>query len=412
MNPPTSTRIKTFRILIQAAREIRGNQIKTKTEYEILRNSFDPQIYAAKSYVHAKKQIFHPASTLFRDADSERRILNCEKFKSFLDKNHWPRQLPFGFSRGEQGKIIMDDEAKAVYIIFDIFLKTKSITKTQKSLGEFGHTLSESKIVRILQNSVYHGIVKVNGLDLKCDHILHPIVTQEIFDAAQSIFTQRNRRSKPVESVSSFFPLNGFVTDYFSKVNYCGYLIRKKKKNIHYYKIQFAARPINLRAGEFHELFERHLSISYLNSNEILSTFFAEMYDIIETHVLKFLEELEDEYLKICKVIGSTDLANEPELLMEYQVRARKIESQLKDVDFFSDETTFSQFGIEMFSGISKIWKEGDYESKKNLQLLAFPKGVFFDDRSCTFINKRLIFESSDSLNKYNVSTPVEAALL
>lgn len=108
---------------------------------------------------------------------------------------------PFGYFKPKNNPlVIVENEAKIVRQIFNEFLKGKSTYAIAKMLNENniktkkGNNIDTRFVKKILTNPTYKGYYKFENILNKSNHT--PIIEENIFDKAQYIFNNNEKRQK------------------------------------------------------------------------------------------------------------------------------------------------------------------------------------------------------------------------
>ncbi len=190
---------------------------------------------------------------------------------------------PFGY-KGENGKLVLDPPRdRAVRLIFDTYIRTRSIThiaallKEKGIVSRKGKPLADSSLWHLLQNPILAGQVTHKG---KVYPGQHPaIISKELFEHVQKLMAEAARC--PAESLPSL-PFAGLI-----HCKHCGYVMtpafadkmtKSGPRRYHYYRCSNISRegwdtcPIKeINAERFHStLYQNILRIS--RDSDYLST--------------------------------------------------------------------------------------------------------------------------------------------
>lgn len=110
--------------------------------------------------------------------------------------------IPFGYDYDrEHGVLVPNEHADDVRKIFDLYIRGYSTTKIAKMFD----VASDRHVTMILDRKTYLGKIVYNGEEFEGRH--EPLVSQEIFDAAQKARAERSTKSV----VTSNYLLTGFL---------------------------------------------------------------------------------------------------------------------------------------------------------------------------------------------------------
>ncbi len=144
---------------------------------------------------------FGMSNQYIRDLSTNVKRGNREK----LRRGEWPNRAPYGYRNDRNVKKLVVHELEA-QTVRDIFTKynagTKSIKDIAKELG-----LYKSQVSKILERSMYCGIMISNGIEYKATY--ESIISKQTFDIAQDV--KSNVRVSPLRPKSLFFPYRGFM---------------------------------------------------------------------------------------------------------------------------------------------------------------------------------------------------------
>ncbi|MDQ1446207.1 MAG: site-specific recombinase [Acidimicrobiaceae bacterium] len=133
-------------------------------------------------------------------------------------RGEWPvGSAPFGYVRGDDGNLVVhEDQAALIPLIFDLYVKRRlgghGVADWLNANGHRnsgGRLWTYTNVIRILRNRVYVG--EVNWRD-QWHQGKHPsLVAKDVFDAAQSIRSERAYNSRRLGANSSPYLLSGLV---------------------------------------------------------------------------------------------------------------------------------------------------------------------------------------------------------
>ena len=151
--------------------------------------------------------------------------------------------------------------------IFDLYLVHKSTFRVAEEMNRLGFSrktyrtkdgrilggkpFDPDTVIRILSRKVYIGIITNERTRQEFSGQQHPIVSPEVFEAAQGLLASHNKREGEVLHGANKhgFLLKGLVRCGECKSAVVGYVQSKKKKTYRYYKCQSNANglPIHCR---------------------------------------------------------------------------------------------------------------------------------------------------------------------
>jgi len=158
-----------------------------------------------------------PSGRLLRNimltfAQFERELISeriRDKLLERAKKGYWNiGSTPFGYKREDKKLVINHDEAKVVKYIFEEFINTGSVYEVYKSLkgkgwnNRKGLPITVEEISKLVRRVVYVGKIEYKGNIYQGIH--QPIVSNDIFSAAQSI--ERKKVKRKIVQNNHFFP--------------------------------------------------------------------------------------------------------------------------------------------------------------------------------------------------------------
>lgn len=133
------------------------------------------------------------------EAESDR---TSERIKVVLDHKaakgeYTGHRIPIGYTP-INGKLMPDENAPAVRATFDTYLRTGNISAAMDEIHRHGHNFRYPTVKRILEHTIYTG--KYKGNLTYCE----PIISQEDFDAVQTMMKSRSVRRNPSKRIYLF----------------------------------------------------------------------------------------------------------------------------------------------------------------------------------------------------------------
>ena len=120
------------------------------------------------------------------DAERVRDKVAASKKKGIWMGGH----VPYGYEPINRKLIVKPEEAKEIKFMFDMYLQYKSAQAVSELMEEKGYKkLTRTAIVRMLQNPIYIGKLKHQGILYDGRH--EAIISEEVFNAAQQVSEKR-----------------------------------------------------------------------------------------------------------------------------------------------------------------------------------------------------------------------------
>jgi site-specific DNA recombinase len=187
------------------------------------------------------------------------RELDQERSKDFhlarARKGLWCGGLPpLGYDAKDKLLVVNEEEARLVRRVFELYLKHKSTFAVAEELNRLGFQRKAYKtekgrifggkgfdpdsVIRVLQRKVYVGVILNERTGLEFPGQQPPIVSKEVFEAAQALLRAHNRRDGTVAVGSNRhgFLLKGLIRCGRCQSAMVSYAQPKKDKVYCYYK--------------------------------------------------------------------------------------------------------------------------------------------------------------------------------
>jgi hypothetical protein len=384
-------RLKTFRLLVKSAQGIRGNKIKVKTDQQLLIGNFQPQNYYSKTEMDNSRHWPAKFGRLLREADVVTTNINVQRLQERLKRGVWRGQTPFGHEKQDDGTMRPCPKIFIVSFIFNSFIQTKSLGETRKALASLGFDLIESRILHVLKNGIYCGVVTYGSAKVRLDSIFVPVVTEKVFETVQGIFAANRKRQKAKPSLVKLLPLICFAVDSYSGINLSGNGTYRKKTaglrlvyRVNFHRRRVNRRPFNIRAEELETIFKEHLTTHFKGRDNETRLFFQQTHEAFKLAVPRLIENLEKE---LRQSLTENTKTSSNELFDPRIIRLSMIHEQLEQLRYFQDEQTFIEYGLNLITQIANAWENSDYEAKRIIQFLVFPNGILFNNDTRTFVN-------------------------
>lgn len=384
-------RLKTFSLLVKSAQAIGENKIKIKTDQQLLIGYFQPQNYFSKTEMDNSRYWPAKFGRLLREADDVTTKINVQRLQERLKRGVWRGQIPFGHEKQDDGTMRPCLKIFIVSFIFNSFVRTKSLGETRKALASLGFDLIENRILHVLKNGIYCGVVAYGSEKVRLDSIFVPVVTEEVFETVQDIFATNRIHQKSKPTLVKYLPLICFAKDSYSGINLSGNgAYRKKTAGFRlFYRVNFRRRlenrrPFQIRADELETIFKEHLTSHFRERTNETRLFFQKAHDAFKMSVPRLIEKLEKE---LRHLLTENSKASSDGLFDPRTARLSMIQEQLEQLTYFQDEQSFLEYGMNLVTQISNAWGNSDYEAKRVIQFLVFPNGILFDNDAKTFVN-------------------------
>lgn len=189
--------------------------------------------------------------------------------KEAVERGRFPGYAPFGYLNDKKTKSLILDPVRAPYVkmAFELYATGKY---TYYNLGEAlikrglkskrGKTLAKKNIERMLQNTIYYGLVKTKAGVSNAN--FPAIISKKIYDDVQEVIAQHNHYAD--RSRKHLFPLTGFM-----RCGYCASMLAGQIQKNHLYYNCSHRRDNKCPERKFHR------------------------YEVVEEQVMKYLSRIQ-----------------------------------------------------------------------------------------------------------------------
>ena len=280
----------------------------------------------------------------------------------------------------------------------------------RQKLENLGLKIPKQSISSIWRNPFYCGVIVNALLDEPTNGNWKPIVSKSDFWKIQESF-EKNKTNSKKEFIKSKVhekrPLTGFLRCE------CGDLLTSyevNKKKLHYYKCQNckdasfnAFTTIKSKSKGLNNLFEDLLANYTLNHQfiEPLKLQLNKLFDTMNTEGMQELRSLEAKKVEVEKNLENLELRNIKDLdfstetyrtfKTKFKNDLELIEEQIRESSQkISNHKMFVDKSMVILQNTSKIWGEGDVESKIRIQNLVFPEGMSIRLKNREYLTKKV----------------------
>lgn len=312
----------------------------------------------------------------------------------------WCEKAPFGYYKEGKSRnawCYLNEDGKLLRKAFKWKLQGLSNADVLEKLKALGMVLDKRKLHKILVNPFYAGkIVHKYNDNVMIDGQIEPAISYADFLKVQDILSGRTGKFVHAKQKPQF-PLTKYVLCGSDGTPFTSYTRTKKNKGngyIHiyyYYKCNKAGCRTNVSASEMHEKYEELLA-NYDMTEEMLSNF-TDMIRELQTEfsaeskeqtslLKKRLSEIDKDIknVRLRYAAGKIDEESYSVAIQEYQNRKDVVALELEkwDVNLSNLEKQIPQV-IATASNIKSLWHNSDLETKKQIQNLVFPNGIYWD---------------------------------
>ena len=321
---------------------------------------------------------------------------------SVIEKK-WPgSEIPFGFNKNADGTLLVDPVAGPAAIkVFEDFVAGRSRAEIVRDLaaGHFttatGRAVSYAMITRMLKNELYTG--RFSWGSLTVPNFVEPIITRELFNAAQKLLTPQARKRRN----AAIYTLTGKIQCGACHATMTGVSgTSKNGSSYHYYR---CASKSNRIRGTRKPCSGRNIQVEPLEkvifdtTLELLNTPEAREEIARQAVAAQKRDHANDETMKALRqekadlkkrlansikaieagVVSTTITRN----IQEYEERITEIDNALADLKLRNTEPEITADAVEFY--LFKLAEKAEKEGKADLN-------VFFD-----FIQKVEVMENT-----------------
>ena len=317
-------------------------------------------------------------------------------------------KAPFGyFKEGKSRETFcrLDENGKLLSQAFQWKLKGATNKEILEKLAARGLVLTKQKLHKILVNPFYAGKIRHKFTNMELvDGQIEPAVTYMDFMRVQEILSGRTGTfSHKVEKPT--LPLTHYVRCGVDGTPLTSYVKKKKLKTreleFGYYKCNQQGCNTNISAKEMHEKYEA-LLLRYDMPEAMLYDFKAIINKMIDSyanvsaeetatlkrHITETNKTIKD--IKLRYACGKIDEDAYTVAIQEYSNRKDILMLELDKWQMnLSNQSAKIPVVIATASKIGTLWKKADLETKKKIQNLVFPDGVFWDKKKRNYRTKK-----------------------
>ena len=339
-----------------------------------------------------------------------------------LQSGAWVEKAPLGYYKEGKSRntyCYLNEDGKILRSAFKWKLAGLSNSEILEKLSAKGLSLTKQTIHRILTNPFYAGKIchKRTHFEL-VDGQIEPAVTYTDFLRVQEIMAGRTGKYTQNKHKPNF-PLTKHVVCADDGTPFTSYRREKKtKRAVHYYdyyKCNKLGCKTNVTAKEMHEKYEALLN-RYNIPSELLMNFSSLIKGIFNklseelvdqrTLLKKKITEIENDIknIKLRYATGIIDNDTYETAMKEFNNRKDLVMLELDKCNLnLSNSEKQIPIVIATASNISSLWHNADLESKRKIQNLVFPDGIFWDKHIADYrtISRNKFF---DLIDKFLVS--------
>lgn len=335
-----------------------------------------------------------------------------------LRSGAWCEKAPLGYRKEGKSRntwCYLNDAGKLIKKAFKWKLEGLSNAEILSKLSVQGLQITKQELHKILVNPFYAGKITHKMINYEMvDGQIEPAVSYSDFLRVQEIMSSKTGKYAHRKQNENC-PLVKYVLCFDDKTPFTAYKRRKNDKTYYYYKCNKVGCRTNVSAEEMHRKYEDLLPEYGLSQNmlmhfaDLLRESFGEVSKEQEdnrTQLKRQLTQL-DKNIKTLKTryaIGEVSKEDYAEVMKDFNDTRDEIQLHLEKVGIsLSNFERSIPMIIASASDLRGLWKNGDYETKRKIENLIYPNGIFWDKRNRSYRteNRNSIF---DLLDRYSVS--------
>ncbi len=341
---------------------------------------------------------------IFSHFDNEQRREKCVAgMREQLLKGNWVMVPPVGFDKikiNGEGKIVVNDRGQLLRKAFQWKAQGLASEEIRLRLKAQGLTLYPQHLSRIFRNVFYCGYIShslIGGELVKGNH--EALISEELFLKVNGVLSSNHQRYKH-KADNLAVSLKRFAKCADCGASLAGYTVLKK--GLHYYKCTTKGCRLNVRDKHLNDLFLQLLSRFQVDENllpalklQLELTFNELNQSSLEavkglkagiSDIEKNLEKLEERY-----VLEGLERHLYEKYTAKFKEDKRKMEEELQKAGkSISNLSAYTDKSLLIASQSSKLWQEGDFETRGKLQYLVFPEGVQYERKNEAFRTQRI----------------------
>jgi len=253
-----------------------------------------------------------------------------------------------------------------------------------------GIRIGRNNISHILKNPFYCGIISNRLLEGKIVQGKHEkIISQEIFLAVNELLSSSRNPNSSYCINNERLPLKQILFCHKCKSKMTGYIVRKK--DIPYYKCRTTGCSCNKNAGQLGLQFMEILRTvmidekNYPSLKKEFSLNFIELEKMTcnsliihkgyRTRVKNKIELVEERYS-----LGLIKESLYNKQLAKFQKETEEIENEMEKIKAgLVPKRDIKKEAERIMGNLSGIWTSGNLRTKRLIQTLIFPEGIFYD---------------------------------
>jgi site-specific DNA recombinase len=344
--------------------------------------------------------IYFKFLSIFAEMEREairERMMSGRYAKTSRDGTNFGAEAPFGYKTENKKFIIIEEEARIISSIYELYLQLKSVQKVARVLKDSGTSarinLDDKQVRRILRNPKYRGQHKVKDKIYPGSH--EPIISSDIYDRVQDLLNNNFQKHKKMGKVAPGFILRDVAicghcgrqmvqiqtqsTIQGKRLLYYGCALRRKRKNRN--PKNNCVHKVGHKKFEFEEeaidTISHHINESMKNEDYLLRHIYTtsrQEVDRIKGQIqtqersLDSRKKAKERALKLFTLTGDSDA----EILFRNSIgEIREIEDRIKRLRVDLEKAKSSREDLKekksFYENFMDNLKEADDEEKRDL---------------------------------------------
>lgn len=333
-----------------------------------------------------------------------------------IQEGRWCWRAPVGLKQSRDANdktlLIPSEESHFIVEAFDLFTSgvhtQVGIVQILKKKGF--KRINKGLLNRVLRNSLYAGLIKVDWFPDYIPAVHQRIIPQETFFKAQLLLNGKRPSITPKLRNHPDFPLRNFVRcPKCGEKLTAGWSTGRKKVKYAYYHCRTKGCSLNVKKQELETNFFEYLK-SFQPNEDTLAMFEAIILDVWQTkrqeqikeefRIEKELKKLEETKDKIFELLVKGTITEEV-----YKQKADEIGNEIVVKRIELNETKIELNDVEaclnfakfFMTNVADLWVNADLNLKQRFQTLLFPDRIFYEDETFRTTKTSIIFKQLQS---------------
>tara|TARA_B100000508_G_scaffold141096_1_gene146815 strand:+ start:32786 stop:34381 length:1596 start_codon:yes stop_codon:yes gene_type:complete len=334
---------------------------------------------------------------LFSQFDNQlRRDKSVTGMKEALKKGYWPYVPPTGYKNLNEGQsvdkheFVITKRGKLLKKAFEWKAKQNlTLVEIAKRLKSRGWDIPPKRLTHFFQNPFYCGMIASKLLPGELVEGKHPaLISRATFLQVHENLSKYNS-GYIIQQENDQLPLKSFLKCDACGTPFTGYMVRKK--GLYYYKCNKKGCKNNRSQKFLHERFKALLDKFTLDERliPVFKEMLTELIDQTRAKKPKQTKSLKQEISQLEKkvetieerfALGEIEKSIYLKYKNNYKSKINELSLEMDQVNkSLSNSQKAMKNAVSLVSKLSKIWENGDFQTKVQLQRLLFPDGISYD---------------------------------